>query len=39
LLFTADAIPRERSLNGIEQILVPEWFGEKLNHSRFHGLD
>src|SRR6185312_17119139 len=39
LLFADDAIPSERSLNRIEQILLPEWFGEKLNRARLHGLD
>jgi hypothetical protein len=34
-----DAIPIERSLNRIEQILLPEWFGEKLNRARLHGPD
>jgi hypothetical protein len=39
LLSAADTVPSERSLNRIEQILVPEWFGEKLNRARLHGLD
>src|SRR6266481_3703602 len=39
MLFADDAISSERSLNRIEQILVPEWFGEKLNRARLHGLD
>jgi hypothetical protein len=37
--FADEAIPSERSLNRIEQILLPEWFGEKLNSARLHGLD
>jgi hypothetical protein len=39
LLFADDAISSERSLNRIEQILLPEWLGEKLNRARFHGPD
>src|SRR5208283_4115051 len=39
LLFADDAIPSERSLNRIEQILLPEWFREKLNRARLHRLD
>src|SRR6202162_5226681 len=39
LLFADDAISSERSLNRIEQILLPEWFREKLNSARLHGLD
>jgi hypothetical protein len=29
----------ERSLDRIEEILMPEWFGKKLKRSRLHGLD
>src|SRR5271170_7980977 len=39
LFFADDAIPSKRSLNRIEQILLPEWFGEKLNRARLHGLN
>src|SRR3984957_2712237 len=39
LFFADDAISSERALHRIEQILVPEWFGEKLNRARLHGLD
>src|SRR5258705_13886165 len=39
LLFADDAIPSERSLNRIEQILVHIWLCEKLNRAGLHGLD
>jgi hypothetical protein len=39
LFFPDDAISSERSLNRIEQILVPEWLCKKLNRARLHGLD
>src|SRR5713226_1655614 len=38
LALADDAIPSERSLNRIEQILVPIWLCEKLNRARLHGL-
>jgi len=39
LFFADDAITGERSLNRIEQILLPEWLGKKLNRARLHGSD
>src|ERR1700751_5748005 len=39
LLFVDNAISSERSLNRIEQILLPEWFGQKLYRARLHRPD
>jgi len=39
LLLADDTISSERSLNRIEQILVPKWLCQKLNRARLHGPD
>src|SRR5579862_2279692 len=39
LVLAQDAISSERSLDRIEEILMSEWLGKKLNGPGLHGLD